>query len=373
MDDDLDEDVFGPLVTIPEESLLLLALNISNRVLHAPSAGGKLVARIGGSFNIVHIVQLDDIKLVIRVPATGWGSGLTATTARALESQCATMRLVRSTTTIPVPEVYSLDTTIDNEIGAPYVCMSFVPGRAVSKAWFDDSNTMPREELRLAILTSLSQTMARFSHLTFDKIGSVMEDKDGLTFIDPSYDWHENHDGSLQVRASGPFDSVSAYLKDHFDVASNAEESVWDKGEAKVMDVAMHCLLNRDSRHGFVLCPPDFDSQNVIVDDEGNVTGLIDWDLAQTMPRCVGYARYPGWITRDWDPLMQGDWELTEKSHIAEAIWIAALNRSNRTEICRKLVQVAADKDVDGLDVLYDIGAGNYGEEDWTAAPGYME
>lgn len=35
---------------------------------------GRLVTRIGGSYNLVHIIQLDtehDFKLVIRIPATG--------------------------------------------------------------------------------------------------------------------------------------------------------------------------------------------------------------------------------------------------------------------------------------------------------------
>ena len=31
----------------------------------------------------------------------------------------------------------------------------------------------------------------------------------------------------------------------------------------------------------FVLSVPDFDSQNIMVDDQGNLTGIIDWDLAQ--------------------------------------------------------------------------------------------
>lgn len=113
MGGDLEDEDFGPLATIPDESIVLLALNNGKRVLQAPSSSGKLVARIGGLYNIVHVVQLDDIKLVIRVPATGWDSGMTATAARALESQASTMRLIRRTTTIPGPEIYGLDTTRD--------------------------------------------------------------------------------------------------------------------------------------------------------------------------------------------------------------------------------------------------------------------
>ena len=393
-DVDLEPEVFGPLIAIREPALVRLALDISNRILHVPSSNGKLISRIGGSYNIVHIVQLDEIKLVIRVPATGWGFGMTELAARALQSQVATMRLIQKNTTIPVPEIYNLDTTSDNEIGAPYTCMSFVPGTSVSKVWFDDSGTIPREEMRLRILSNLSQVMAQFSQLpTFDKIGSIMEDDAGSTFIDPTYDWHENEDGSVQVQSSGTFDSVSAYLQHHWVPIPKKNE--WSRAQKKVMDSVLPHL---DSRNIFVLCPPDFDSQNIMVDEQGNITGLIDWDLAQTMPRFVGYARYPSWITRDWDPLVygwpimsdsedspealesyrayynkelgkaldwQGDWEFTEKSHIAEAVWIAALNSTNRGHICGKLVQVAAGGDEGGLGILYDIGSNYYGEENW--------
>ena len=86
------------------------------------------------------------------------------------------------------------------------------------------------------------------------------------------------------------------------------------------------------------------------------MAGLIDWDLVHTIPEYLGYAKYPSWITRDWDPLMHGwpkmvdsedspealeryrehyntefgnalgsaaDWKWTKKSHMVEAIWIA--------------------------------------------------
>lgn len=69
--DDPDCEIFGPLVDITAESLVLLASNVANQCLHLPSSGGKLVARIDGSYNIIHVVELEGIKLVIRVPATG--------------------------------------------------------------------------------------------------------------------------------------------------------------------------------------------------------------------------------------------------------------------------------------------------------------
>ncbi|PTB65132.1 hypothetical protein BBK36DRAFT_1122360 [Trichoderma citrinoviride] len=404
-DAERDREIFGPLLNITGESLLQLALRIAVDILKTPSSGGKLVARIAGSYNIVHIVELESIKLMIRVPCTGWGSGMTPTAAQALESQVATLRLIREKTSAPVPEVYAFDTIPNNEIGAPYLCMNFIPGYTVSEVWFDHSAHLPLEELRLNILTSLAQAMAQLSCLAFDSMGSIMEPESSSTAIGPMYDWDEKEDGKIRVTASDPVDSVSGFLRDSYS-RETLLDTVYGKAKAKIMEVIMGFLSIFDSPPGFVLCLPDFDSQNVLVDDQGAVTGLIDWDLVQTMPRCMGYARYPGWITRDWDPLMygwphmpdsedspealhryrahynaeigkalkwQGDWKLTENSHIAEAIWISMLYPMNRMEICRKFVQVALGDGIQALDVLYEVGADEYGEEDWNLLRASLE
>ena len=48
----------------------------------------------------------------------------------------------------------------------------------------------------------------------------------------------------------------------------------------------------------FILSHPDFDSQNVLVDDDGAITGIIDWDNVDVRPRQVA-AAYPMWLTVD--------------------------------------------------------------------------
>lgn len=58
---------------------------------------------------------------------------------------------------------------------------------------------------------------------------------------------------------------------------------------------------------------------------------------------------------------------------MAEAIWIAALHRHNRLEICRKFVEAAAGHDAESLDALYDIGAGRFGEEEWNIFKGNLK
>jgi aminoglycoside phosphotransferase (APT) family kinase protein len=399
-DSEIDAEVFGPLATISEDSLVALASRIGTQVLHVSTNNARFVKRVCGSYNIVHVIELETMKLVIRVPATGWGAGMTKTAADALASQVATMRLIRQKTEAPVPEIYDWDPTNNNEIGAPFICMAFLPGEPTSRVWFDLSNgPEAREELRLNILTSLSSIMAQFSSISFDKIGSIMVEEDGSFILGPAFNWLEQDDGSIQVSADRTYFSTMEYLacNMHF---KDLKENAWSRAESKVLEALIQHSPNLDTYSRFVLCPPDFDSQNILVDDKGNVTGIIDWDLCQTMPPHQGFASYPGWITRDWDPLMygwpheqeyedspetlqryrehynkeigkalswEGDWEFTKNSHVAEAVWIATLHSMNRMEICRKFVHVALgfEGKFDALDVLDDIGEGLYSKEDW--------
>ena len=68
----------------------------------------------------------------------------------------------------------------------------------------------------------------------------------------------------------------------------------------------------------FVLLHPDFDIQNFIVSEEGDLQGIIDWDGFTVAPRSLGNERYPGWLSRDWDSDMygykeSGTWSGTER------------------------------------------------------------
>lgn len=44
---------------------------------------------------------------------------------------------------------------------------------------------------------------------------------------------------------------------------------------------------------------PDYDFQNIYIDNDGKVTGLLDWDDLIIGPRQAGYARYLLWLVRD--------------------------------------------------------------------------
>lgn len=74
--------------------------------------------------------------------------------------------------------------------------------------------------------------------------------------------------------------------------------------------------------HPFVLAYPDFDVQNFLVSaDTGELLGIIDWDGVSAVPRTVGNERYPGWLTRDWDPAMYGYEESMDAGVEPDGVW----------------------------------------------------
>lgn len=127
-----DADTFGTLLSIPQQSLVLLATNIRERTFAARTSKACVRRTLSGSYNLIHVIELDDFQLIIRIPETGWGRGLTDTAGQALISHVHTLKLIKSHTTIPVPEVYAFDTSVKNEIGAPYIAMSYISGYAAS-------------------------------------------------------------------------------------------------------------------------------------------------------------------------------------------------------------------------------------------------
>ena len=67
-----------------------------------------------------------------------------------------------------------------------------------------------------------------------------------------------------------------------------------------------------ESRGHYTICFPDFDWQNIMVNDSGEITGFIDWDDVEIKPMSSGAGTYPSWLTRDWQPGSYG-WGLDEE------------------------------------------------------------
>ncbi|KAN0083177.1 hypothetical protein V8E54_002265 [Elaphomyces granulatus] len=400
------EDLFGPLLSISADSLAALASSVRSRVSGKDSSGCHVVTRLYGAHSLVYVVEFDDgIKYAIRISASAWDGRFTEAAKCSLISQVHTMRFIREKTTIPLPEVYAFDTTSENEIGVPYIVMSFIDGSTVLSMWFDKTGPTPLEERRLRTLDTVAQAMSQLQKFQFDKIGSLQFNSgtDSIE-IGPCYKWDdgqigdENYGKIAIIEQFGPFNTSQSYLEyfvKHNERTGKPDPYRLGIGSQKLLSMMIPCLpCPRKSflaREKFVLSLPDFNPQNILIDERGNLTGIIGWGNVQTVPRFLGYSSFPSWITRDWGPVMynpksdkenspeeldkyrrwynrrmeellngNGDSVFTIKSHIFEAIAIAAMDDVCRLCIVMKIVeQVIPERDDYGaFGLIQDAGDG---------------
>ncbi|KAI0037992.1 hypothetical protein FA95DRAFT_1578466, partial [Auriscalpium vulgare] len=99
----------------------------------------------------------------------------------------------------------------------------------------------------------------------------------------------------------GPFNSAHTWISTILDAKLRTTHDPF----FGALHVFLNSLLERQYDGApFILGHPDPDSQNVLVDETGEVSGLIDWDNVEICPRQLGALAFPLWITVDWDPIM---------------------------------------------------------------------
>lgn len=275
-----------------------------------------------GSYNIAYRVLFDDgVEWILKVPATGSHTRFDRIAADAMTSEALTMKMIKQYTTIPVPAVHSFDVSMDNEVGCPYILMDFLKGKPLYEGWFDpNASSAKREQFRARALSTIAAAMVQLNKFTTHHGGSLRFDSNGqpvgvagakifdaTTFFDivdqgfrPEHDlWCEN----------GPTNDPSSYLLFTMNRRGyKNEDSAFSRGVHDSARLFTQWALESSSKLGnkgqeFVLAHPDFDLQNMLVDDEGTLCGILDWDGVAAVPISVGCLKYPSWLVRDWDPV----------------------------------------------------------------------
>ena len=271
-----------------------------------------------GSYNAVFTVLFADGTLwVLKVPAHGHTHCWDAPAAEALTSEAHTMRLIRRETTIPVPEVFAFDASLENELGCPFILMELIHGKSLAEVWFDQEiSQAKREQIRIRSLQGIAEAMAQLNSLTFSQGGSLVFDAKGdvvgvgssnVVDLEKQYDnmRSEDYDNTMAFRQTGPFEDPKSYLLALLDARDEKQEqSVIRQGAYKLLRLFIEWSLldaGGQEKH-FVLAHPDLDNQNILVNDDGSLAGIIDWDWTAAVPHCIGPQSLPKFLLQDYDP-----------------------------------------------------------------------
>ncbi|KAI1120685.1 kinase-like domain-containing protein [Nemania abortiva] len=270
---------------------------------------------LSGSYNFVFPLQFSDgVRWALKVPQDAAREGFDAADAEDLTTEALTLRCLKKHTTIPVPEVHQFHAGMDNSLKYPYILTDFIDGIPLPKVWFDSST--PSDVLhsrRMRALQGIAEAMVQLSKFTYPLGGSPQFDSEGrLSGVGPmreldmaaSLKNQRAGDDSDVCCTLGPFTSAMPCLLAFLDRQEPPEDD-FVNGTNMLLRLFIGWLseLEGFDSQEFVLAHPDPDIQNILVTEEGEVCGIIDWQGVSVDPDCLGSLCYPSFLTRDWDPM----------------------------------------------------------------------
>lgn len=324
----IDEKLYwGPIPNISDWRIRKLVLR-----LLGPTHGWQcwVSDKKNGSYNHVFVVQFRshvDAKVCLKIPATGWDKRWTPEDAADLRREALTLRYIRRRLgdAFPSPDLLAYDNTIHNEIGAPFILMTCLEGKCGVETWCNladagndgASDEVDRDDRRDRMLRSLAVHMAKMSTITFNNIGVLDFDDDSCNnpHIVPNVwsvmemkDHDPQHPYKKTFASTKLFPNTREYfmsLLDRMEFLETSEE----RGRRKVLIEAIEglpsstsgCALDDQRVENFSLAHNDLDLQNVLCDDKGNITGILDWERVKVRPHSMGWSTMPMWLRDDVD------------------------------------------------------------------------
>ena len=223
-------------------------------------------------------------------------------------SEVATIEYVRQHTDVPVPSVIKFDSSHDNELGYEWMLMEHLSGSKLEEQW--RSMTWSSKELLVRKVVAL---LAQLFQQRFPTIGNLYMNNhqqfrqgQNVEFV---FFW-ENH---LEFEvARGPFSSSEEWLRASLDVQlqamdhpadvmpgpyddSDEEEAhdasrrraTWKKDLGQRLIKLLPTILPADEPQIFTLHHHDLHADNIFVDANHELSGIIDWECMPTVPLWV--------------------------------------------------------------------------------------
>ncbi|KAF8884267.1 kinase-like domain-containing protein [Gymnopilus junonius] len=211
-----------------------------------------------------------------------------------LKRECALMRWVSSTTNIPIPGVLYYN----GGPSFPYIIMEKCTGTVITNAF----GALPLEA-KIANMRSFARIAVELFHLQAPEgIGSI------APYL-PSAAWPPSLGPLVLPRVESPpqeLHSITEYFSwlieaklRSLDIRDGDTET--DHDEAKSTLKNLEVLISKTISNfdaallKSVLCHEDLTPHNILINNEGNVTGIIDWEFHTVKPAVLA-AGYPSWI-----------------------------------------------------------------------------
>ncbi len=299
-----------------------------------------------GRYNVIFVVDFTDGSALLRVAVPG----AVAYSDEKVRAEVATMLYVEKMTSIPVPHIYHWGTVADNPLGmGAFIIMDYIPHHQSlaqllaeptvkddnlaclkddNRACFKDDNRacldpkVPRETLA-RMYRQVAGILLQLSKLEMPRIGTLQQDASGSFSVITRPMTEEMND--LLIHSGTPW----SVLPDYHTTYETSDEwyaaladvhvahltfqhnrAVESADDCRDKFVARHLVRQRARAGGnfgtarrqrkstkkkekFRLWIDGFRPQNILVDADLNIVGVIDWEWAYFAPE--SYVQDPPW------------------------------------------------------------------------------
>lgn len=222
---------------------------------------------------------------LIRMPrVTGFAVGLPVSFAEYLiRSEYATLKFLE-TTAVPAPRAFTFGIPsqgTDHGVGVRFLLMEELPG----KPWDRRGDTA-------TVWKGLANVFAELERHPFPKAGSLsVGSPDDLPSVSAAAS-----DRFVCLDPYGPFETSAAYYAGWAEqyLALIADGQLYPQFPVEA-DLVYRFLQDNvtqlsDSEDTFFLKHVDDKGDHILVDEESNITGIIDWHMARVVPRREAFA-----------------------------------------------------------------------------------
>ncbi|KAF4929544.1 Altered inheritance of mitochondria protein 9 [Colletotrichum viniferum] len=226
--------------------------------------------------------------------------------------EVATLRWLQHQTNIPVPQVFDFDDSNKNEIGFEWILMEYMPGTSADKRWRGMSMAQKTALVEKVAEYQVQILFPRPHEREFNTIGTLdSKDVTGWNhlkstpyitpgqLVDYTFFWGDNYCRNVP---RGPFRSsqewlislVSIVLQELSAKGREAEDEAdreltvnTRKILCKLLYMVPKMFPEKRSAESTFLWHEDLSLENILVDHEGNITAVLDWECVSTMPSWV--------------------------------------------------------------------------------------
>ncbi|KAI1124236.1 hypothetical protein F5Y10DRAFT_249913 [Nemania abortiva] len=297
-----------------------------------PVVGGPIY----GSYHVLFPLTFHTgLRWLVKIPINGTADKWDDISASSLVAEAKTMQFLKRETSIPLPDVLDFSPSTKSPIRCPYIILSFISGVPLYDVWFghrlNGDDVEVNRTRRIRALEGIASAMMQLGRFSFRTSGSpaFTSDRsllgpgparrlDQKAMFDRWFVHQDPADGPIYASQEASSDPKAYYT---FMVDLHPEGNLVPKGLVALLRQLISWIPEPGGTDRFVLAHPDFDIQNFIVSEDGELQGIIDWDGVAAVPHTIGNARYPGWLTRDWDPTIYGYQESMEQGIEPDGVW----------------------------------------------------